>query len=355
MIKNKQGVDRRLFMKGVGATTLFGALGSTKAIAGGLGQTSSMSMSYDLNEEYNRVGFNNFKWDGINAQYAPFKVEIPMGVADMDFRTMPQITAALKERFDHENWGYESPPTDYLDNIIAWNKKRYNQGVPRGTIQNCLGVLDGVASILRAFGKPGDKIIMQTPGYSSFFLVIDAEHMHTAQNEMKLVNGRYEIDFDDLEKHIADGARQLILCNPHNPTGNCWTADEMRKMGDICNKNDVLVIADEIHCDFVNNHTKYVPYASLGEEYAMNSITLKSTSKSFNLASFRTAYMFTDNTEYMKKVVDAGHMRFLMNITGTVAANAHIRMVLIIWMICVHILMEIPNISKKHSPKKFRS
>ncbi len=325
---NKTTIDRRFFMKGAGAATFMASAASIPAIsasAGGIGQSSSMSMSYDLDEEYNRIGFGNFKWDMINAQYAPHKVEVPMGVADMDFRTMPQITTALKKRLKHENWGYEAPPPDYKDNIIAWNKERYNHDVPRATIQNCLGVLDGVTSILRTFGKPGDKIIIQTPGYSAFFLIIDGERMETVENPMKLINGRYEMDLDDLKKHIDAGARQLILCNPHNPTGNCWTADELRKLGDICIENDVLVIADEIHCDFVNKHAKYTPYATIGEKYAMNSFTLKSTSKSFNLASHRTAYMFSDNTDYMKRVVEEGHQRFLLNYVGLLAANTAYR------------------------------
>ncbi len=319
---NKGGFDRRLFIKSAGAMALFGTLGSTKAIAGGMGQASSMSMSYDLDVEYNRVGFNNAKWDMIIAQNSPAEVKWPMGVADMDFITIPQVTSALKKRLEHKNWGYELPPKDYTDNIVAWNKKRYNQDVPKANILNCLGVLDGVLSILKTFNKDNAKVLIHTPGYSGFFSVIHQAGYGEIENPLKLVNGRYQMDYDLMEEQLGDDIKILLFCNPQNPVGNCWTADEMRKMGDICNRKGVLVIADEIHCDFVNKHAKYVPYSTIGKEYAMNSFTLKSTSKSFNLAAHRTGYMFSDNDDYIKRVIDGGHHRELLNIMGLIAGNA---------------------------------
>ena len=292
-------------MKGTGAAALLGgaAIGSSSSFAAGLGQSTPMSTGVNFDEGYNRVGKNSIKFDLIKMFNPGKQLDVGMGIADMDFRTMPQITAALKKRLETENWGYEIPPLDLPDNTVAWNKRRYNTDVPKGNILNSVGVLDGVLSTLMAFGKEGDKVIVQTPTYSSFFTTIHQAGMHEAENEMKLVNGRYEIDLDDFEQHVKDGARLFILCNPQNPTGNCWTADEMRSVGDICNKYGVLVLADEIHCDFIMGENKYVPYASLGEEYAQNSITYKSTSKSFNLAAHRTGYMFSDNREYIDKVL----------------------------------------------------
>ncbi|MBL4601157.1 MAG: aminotransferase class I/II-fold pyridoxal phosphate-dependent enzyme [Emcibacteraceae bacterium] len=324
----KSKLNRRFFMKSAGATALLGsAIGSGVAIpfsasAKGMGHTS-MSVAYDLNEDFNRIGSGDAKWDGIRKANRPHDVKFPMGVADMDFRTLPHITEALQKRLNHQNWGYEGPPADYLDNIVAWNKTRYDQGVPKGNIVNCIGVLDGVLSILRSFNPGGAKVLIHTPGYSGFFSVIHSAQFMEVENPLKLVDGRYEVDYDLMAEQIdADDIKVFLLCNPQNPTGNCWTADEMKKMGDICNSRGVLVVADEIHCDFVNKHSKYIPYASLGEEYAMNSFTLKSTSKSFNLAAHRTGYMFTDNTEYMDKVKSEGHQRGLLHTMGTIAANA---------------------------------
>ncbi len=321
----KKTLDRRLFMKGVGAATfLAGAAGVPLAPANSKGMGhASMSMTYNLNEEFNRIGSNDFKWDAIRRGARPYDVPFPMGVADMDFRTCPQITAALQKRLNHENWGYEAAPADYIDNIIAWNKKRYNIDVPRDNIVNCLGVLDGVLSVLKVFNTNNEKILIHTPGYSGFFSVIHQAGFGEIENPLKMVNGRYEIDYDLMEEQLGDNVKILLFCNPQNPTGNCWTAEEMRRMGDICNRKGVLVIADEIHCDFVNKHAKYTPYASLGEEYAMNSFTVKSASKSFNLAAHRTAYMYSDNAEYIKRVIDeGGHHRELLHTMGTIACNA---------------------------------
>jgi len=321
-MNDKTKLDRRFFMKTAGATALFGsALGTVPAIAKGMGQSTSMSTTINFDDGYNRVGTNSIKYDLIKMFNPGKTLDVGMGIADMDFKTLPQVTAALKKRLETENWGYEIPPLDYPGNIVDWNKRRYGADVPKANILNCVGVLDGVLSILNAFGEEGDNVLLTTPNYSSFFTTIHQANMHEAMSEMKMVNGKYEVDWDDFEAQAASGIKQYILCNPQNPTGNCWTADELRRMGDICNNNGVLVIADEIHCDFVMEGQTYVPYASIGEEYAQNSITLKSTSKSFNLAAHRTGYMFSHNRAYIDKVLKGGHQRLLLNIMGMIASN----------------------------------
>ena len=322
---NKTTLDRRFFMKGAGAAALMGgavSLPATTVVAKGMGQVH-MSTAYDLNENFNRIGSGDFKWDAIRRAAQPHNVPFPMGVADMDFRTLPQITAALQQRLNHHNWGYEAAPADYKDNILAWNKSRYGQDVDASTIQNCIGVLDGVSSALRTWCKPGDKVILHTPNYSSFFGVIPGALCELAESDLILKDGVYDFDYNDTEKLLKEGATAIILCNPQNPTGNCWTADQLTKLGDLANKYNALMIADEIHCDFVNKHATYIPYASLGKEYAMNSVTAKSTSKSFNLAAHRTGYMFTDNQKLMARIVKEGnHHRGLLNTMGTIASNA---------------------------------
>lgn len=324
-MKNTSTLDRRLFIKGAGAATFMAgaaSLPAATASAKGMGHMS-MSMAYDLNEEFNRIGSNDFKWDMIRKGARPYDVKWPMGVADMDFRTLPQITSALQSRLNHHNWGYEAPPADYKANIVAWNKSRYDQTVDPSTIENCIGVLDGVSSVLRTVCEPGDKVILHTPNYSSFFGVIPGALCELAESDLINDNGVYDFDYDDTERLLRDGAKAIILCNPQNPTGNCWTAEQLRKLGDLANQYNALMIADEIHCDFVNKNATYIPYAELGEAYAMNSVTLKSTSKSFNLAAHRTGYMFTDNKELMDRIKKVGnHNRFLLNIMGLIASNA---------------------------------
>ncbi|MCP5381797.1 MAG: aminotransferase class I/II-fold pyridoxal phosphate-dependent enzyme [Kordiimonadaceae bacterium] len=315
-------LNRRFFMKTVGAGAVIGGtLGSVPLSTAAMGQMGGMSNTVNFDAGYDRVGTNSIKFDYIKMINPGKTLDVGMGIADMDFRTLPAVTSALKKRLEIENWGYELPPMDYQDNIVAWNKRRYNIDVPKANILNSLGVLDGVLSILLAFGKKGDHVLLTTPTYSSFFHTVHDAGMHSAESEMKRVNGRYEVDYNDFEKQIAGGVKLFILCNPQNPTGNCWTADEMRKMGDICNRHGCLVIADEIHCDFVMTGHKYTPYASLGDAYAQNSFTLKSSSKSFNLAAHRTAYFYSDNRSYIDRVIENGHQRLLLNVMGMIASN----------------------------------
>ena len=322
----KTKLDRRLFMKGAGAASVMAGaatLPSTSSVAQGMGQMH-MSMAYDLNEEFNRIGSGDFKWDAIRKAARPYDVPFPMGVADMDFRTLPHVTAALQKRLNHHNWGYEAAPADYKQNIVDWNKNRYGEDVDPSTILNCIGVLDGVTSALVTYCDPGDKVILHTPNYSSFFSVIPGSLCELAESDLILGDdGTYDFDYDDTERLLKEGAKAIILCNPQNPTGNCWTADQLRRLGDLANQYNALMIADEIHCDFVNKHSKYVPYASLGDEYAMNSVITKSASKSFNLAAHRTAYMYSSNKELMARIVKEGiHHRGLMHTMGTIACNA---------------------------------
>jgi cystathionine beta-lyase len=330
-------LSRRFFMKGTGAAALIGTTIGTASLAGCAEQSDTSAQeaqnmaaaSSEMNMErvnfdagYNRVNTNSIKFDLTKMQNPGKQLDVGMGIADMDFRTLPEVTAALKKRLETENWGYEIPPLDYPANIVDWNKRRYNADVPKGNILNSVGVLDGVLSTLNAYGKEGDRVLLITPTYSSFFSTIHQANMVEAESEMiRNADGRYEVDWDDFEEQIASGIKLFILCNPQNPTGNCWTADELRRMGDICNAHGCLVLADEIHCDFVMGDNKYVPYAELGEEYAMNSVSYKSTSKSFNLAAHRTGYLFSHNRDHIDAILKVGHQRLLLNIMGLIASN----------------------------------
>lgn len=339
MINPETKLSRRFFMKGTGAAALIGTTVGTATLTGCAEQSDTVAQETTASQAaapaaemtpervnfdagYNRVGTSSIKFDYIKMTNPGKDLDVGMGIADMDFRTLPEVTAALKKRLETENWGYELPPLDLPSNIASWNQRRYNASVPTGNILNSVGVLDGVLSTLNAFGQEGDRVLLLTPAYSGFFATIPQANMTAAESEMiRDENGRYQVDWEDFETQLASGIKLYILCNPHNPTGNCWTADELKRMGDLCNQYGCLVIADEIHCDFVMEGNVYVPYAELGEEYAMNSISYKSTSKSFNLASHRTGYMFSHNREYIDKVLRAGHQRLLLNIMGMIASN----------------------------------
>ena len=246
-----------------------------------------------------------------------------MGTADQDFRIAPPISAALRQRVEHENYGYMAIPESYYESIIDWNKRRYGLEISRDSIRNSDGVHTGIISTLRAFCPPGSKVLMNTPTYDGFYSDIRIVGLVAEESPMKVVDGKYKIDFADLERRIDHETHAFILCNPHNPTGNLWSREDLMTLGEICTKRRVVVLADEIHCDFVAAGNTYTPYATLDDEAIVrNSITYKSVSKSFNLSSLKCAYLFSTNPDYLTRITGAGQHRQSMNTLGIVAAEA---------------------------------
>lgn len=246
-----------------------------------------------------------------------------MGVADMDFKTAPAVTKALRKRIEHEAYGYLYMPESYLESIVNWNKRRYGIEIDPDSIMHCDGVHPGITSSLRAFCPPRSKVLLNTPVYSGFYSDIRIVGCIAEESPLKVVNGRYEIDFEDLERRIDSDTNALILCNPQNPTGNSWSREALMTLGETCIKRRVVVLSDEIHCDFITKGNTHVPYASLdSEEIVRNSITYKSVSKSFNLSALKCAYMFSTNADYLARVRGTGQHLESVNTLGIVAAEA---------------------------------
>jgi cystathionine beta-lyase len=317
-------VDRRAFLRSTGMTAVAGAVGTTvplAAEAGGAGWRQHGR--YDFDTIYSRIGTDSSKWDAQIARYGRDKIEVGMGTADQDFRIAPPITRALRERIGHENYGYLSIPGSYKESIVDWNKRRYGLDIDPDTIRHAPGVHSGIISTLRAFCPPGSKVIMQTPGYNGFYTDIRVVGCVAEESPLKLVNGRYQMDFEDLERRIDHDTHAFILCNPHNPTGNVWSRSDLMTLGEICTRRRVVVVADEIHCDFVTRGHTYTPYASLDDEAIVrNSVTYKSVSKSFNLSMMKCAYQFSTNPDYLDRIEGVGQHRQAMNTLGIIAAEA---------------------------------
>lgn len=318
-----QGLDRRSFLKGAGMAAVAGTAGVADAAKVDASLIPMPSNGrYDFDEVYDRVGTDCYKWDKQIRTFGRENIVVPMGIADMDFRTAPVITNALLKRIGHENWGYMDLPPSYAESIVDWNKRRYGVEIDPALLLNATGVNPAILSIIRAFSPPGSKVIVQAPTYASFYTTIKKAHCIPVENQLKLVDGRYQMDFEHLESVIDHDTNVLILCNPQNPTGNCWSADDLTTLGEICTRRRVVVIADEIHCDFVNKGHRYVPYEALeSEAIVRNSITTKSTSKSFNLAATKCAYMHSRNADYIARVKDTGHNE-AVNTLGIVASEA---------------------------------
>jgi len=213
------------------------------------------------------------------------------GVADMDFKAPPAVLNALQKRLDHGVFGYEAVPDRLMSALTKWLSERHNWQVAQEHILRAPNILNALAIAASVFTDEGDGIIVQPPVFFDFFDILRENHRILISNPLILENGRYYMDFEDLERQASDPrTKMLYLCNPHNPVGRVWTADELRKLGDICKRHNVLVVADEIHGDISFSGHKYVPFASLGDDYASNSITCLSPAKSFNIASCCSAF-----------------------------------------------------------------
>lgn len=258
---------------------------------------------YDFDTVYNRVGTDCTKWDRQLRLFGPGSIAVGMGIADMDFRAAPAITKALQERLAHENWGYLDMPRSFIDSIVSWNKRRYGVTIDPDTLVIAAGVHPALIAAIQTFSPPGSKVLMQTPVYDGFYSDLRFAKVKAEESPMKFADGRYSMDFEDLERRIGHDTNTMILCNPQNPTGNCWSAEDMIRLGEICLRRRVVVLADEIHCDFVNKGQKYTPFASLPNKAVVdNSITFKAASKSFGLAAHKIGWFYSTNPDLLARV-----------------------------------------------------
>ncbi len=325
-MSKKTGLHRRAFLKNAGMTAFIGAVGTGSSMASAAGGTTDAPLNdvFDFDTPYSRIGTNCVKWDRQIERFGKDKIEVGMGIADMDFKAPPCIGRALAERCRHENWGYMSTTKSYIEAIVAWNKRRHGIDVDPETIVLSDGVHPAIIAALKTFSPPGSRVLLQTPTYNGFYGDLRASFTLPADSPMKLVNGRYSIDFDDLASRIRADTNTLILCNPQNPTGNCWSQEDLMRLGRLCLERRVVVLADEIHCDLVMKGQKYTPFATLpDQDIVNNSLTFKAISKTFSLAAMKSAYFFSTNPDYLEKV-KANH-RANVNTLGVVANEAAYR------------------------------
>lgn len=256
-------------------------------------------MKYDFNRVIDRSNNYAVKYDELGVKFGREDL-CSMWVADMDFKSAKPIIDAIKERAEQGIFGYTSRPDTYYEAMINWYKRRYDWNIDKETIIHSPSVVTSLSVIMRNFTKPGDKIIVQSPVYYPFFNVVKNNGRELVLNPLTRVHGDYVMDYEDLEKKIDD-VKYLILCNPHNPVGRVWTKDELTRLGEICIKNNVKIIADEIHGDLVYGERKYVPFASISEEFSKNTITCVSATKTFNIAGLQASFaIFPDKDDYDK-------------------------------------------------------
>lgn len=255
-------------------------------------------MKYDFDELVPRKGTNSYKWDTVKDEDV-----LPMWVADMDFRTAPAIVGALQKRVEHGIFGYTKVPPAYYEAVVNWFRRRHAWLIEKEWIVYTTGVVPAISAIVKALTVPGDRVLVQTPVYNCFFSSIRNNGCEAVANPLIYANGTYRIDYDDLERKAADPkVKLLLLCNPHNPVGRVWTRQELRRIGEICIRNRVLVVADEIHCELVFSGHVYIPFASISEDFREHSVTCISPSKAFNLAGLQIANIVAADTDIRMKI-----------------------------------------------------
>ncbi|MCT6869257.1 MalY/PatB family protein [Apibacter sp.] len=220
---------------------------------------------------------------------------IPLWVADMDFQSPPELVETMIERSKNGIFGYPFVSKEYFQAIINWQWKQHQWKIDKEEISYLPGIVKGIAFIIDVFTEKGDQVIIQPPVYHPFRIVTQLHEREVVNNPLILDGNQYKMDFEGLEKIITDKCKLLLLSNPHNPGGRVWNKDELKKLAEICSKNNILVVSDEIHSDLVLNGNKHTPFATVSNEAEQNSITLNAPSKTFNIAGLVTSYSIIKN------------------------------------------------------------
>lgn len=260
-----------------------------------------MNQEWNFDQIIDRNGTCSMKWEPavLNAKYGPDSENLlPLWVADMDFHAPPCVRQAMQERLNHGVFGYTIHDQAYDLALAEWLQRRHGWAIKPEWVLTAPGIVPAVNYMVQRFSKPGDHVLIQTPVYYPFAASITANGRMICDNPLKISNGRYEMDDEDLREKTSDPRVKLaILCSPHNPVGRVWSRDELTRFGDICMDNNVLVIADEIHCDLVMPGHVHTCFAGINEDFSMHSITANAPSKTFNLAGLAQSSLIIPNPE----------------------------------------------------------
>jgi cystathionine beta-lyase len=278
---------------------------------------------YDFDEIVPRKGTNCLKHDALETFFKSNDL-LPLWVADMDFKTPDFIVDAIKKRLEHEIFGYTFRPDSYFDAIINWMKRRHNWEIKKEWISFSPGVVAGLTFAIESFTKPGDGVIVQPPVYFPFFDCVKGTKRKMIENPLKIENGRYTFDLDDLKAKIDKNTKLLMLCNPQNPGGMVYTREELVALTDICLENNIMIISDEIHSDLIFEGHKHIPLASISEEVAQNCMISMAPSKTFNVAGLTSSMVIIPNKTKLaryERTIGVGHLG-MGNIFGSIALEA---------------------------------
>lgn len=254
---------------------------------------------YNFDEIITRRGTSCVKHDMLNEVFGTDDL-LPMWVADMDFKTPDFIVNTVKERCNHEVFGYTFAPEHYKMAVLNWMQRRYHIETKWKNMHFIPGIVQGIAFVLQTFTQPGDKVLITTPVYPPFINVPHRSGRVFVNSSLKTVDGRFTFDYEDLEEK-AKGCKVMILANPHNPGGTVWTKEELQQVAAICKRQNVLVIADEIHADLTLPGHQHTSFSTVSDEALHNSITFIAPSKTFNMAGLASSVCYVPDPDIKKK------------------------------------------------------
>lgn len=257
-------------------------------------------MLQQFDKAIDRRNTQSYKWDQSEKLFGSADI-MPLWVADMDFLGPAAVRKNILERAEHGVYGYTIRDEAYTNAIINWFKQRHDWHIQAQWLSDSPGIVTSLSLAVDLFSNPGDAVIIQSPVYYPFYDVIRMNGRQTAINPLLVRNGRYEMDYEQLEKLMQDGAKLMLLCSPHNPGGRVWEREELLKLGELCLRYGVTVISDEIHCDLLYPGMKHTPFASLSEELAQITLTCLAATKTFNLPGLQTSFVVSANHDIKRK------------------------------------------------------
>nr|WP_314551373.1 PatB family C-S lyase [uncultured Capnocytophaga sp.] len=250
-------------------------------------------MDYNFDEVVCRKHTDALKLEALAPRWGRTDL-LPMWVADMDFKTPPFIVEVMKKRMECEVFGYTARPESWYEAIISWQARRHQWTITKEMISFVPGVVPALAMAVQSFTERGEKVMIQQPVYNPFAQVVRNNHRELVNCPLELKDGQYHINFEVFEEKIK-GCKLFLFCHPHNPGGRVWTREELQKVAAICAQNNVIIVADEIHADLTLPPYQHIPFATVSEEAAQNSVVFASPSKAFNMAGLATSYAVITN------------------------------------------------------------
>ncbi len=275
---------------------------------------------FNFDSPVDRRGSGCMKWDEDPS------VDLPLWVADMDFPACPAVRDALAQRLSHGVFGYAMPDDAFYNSIIRWHARRHGVEYQRRWMITVPGIVPAISAILRAMTSPGDGVLTLSPVYNCFYSSIRNLGCRAEESCLQRDGDTFRIDFQDLERRAAKpDVKVLLLCSPHNPSGRVWSAEELQMIADICQRNNVFVVADEIHCELTMTGHRFVPYASLGSEHMAHACICTSASKAFNIAGLQNAQIIVPDDSLRRRIDRAVNIHEVCDvnpfgITATTAA-----------------------------------